>query len=211
MLNKYKIIINSFKYNSRHILNNFYMSPFYFNLTYKIKYDKKKIKKYINKYYLTYINSIYNENDLWMIQKNSFYNSYNKKNLNDNNNIILCTSKELLELENNKLLLIELNKSKYVHKNILLRIYKYIENPFLYKNKKSEIRVFVVIYCYKKKDKLYYKIYLYNKILLKYEKNIYDKKNININNVSFKYKWLNEVIDNNIFKIIYNNVRNIII
>jgi len=81
-----------------------------------------------------------------------------------------------------------------------------LENPFLYKNKKIELRVYIVIFTYKKNNNLIYKIYLYNKFNFNIITNNFNINNIdNINNLIFNVSTYN-YLNINKKKIYFNNI-----
>ncbi len=179
-LNKLNIIKNGFSRKYLLLIKDLYeynISPYNFQLNFKLKYNKKTVQDYINKYKDHYKENL--GNDLWLIKQSSY-----------GDNVIICSTKELLDLENNKIL------KKYDIYDVI----KYVEKPYLYNNKRSDIKVFYVVYCYKKNNKLNYKFYIYNKILLRYEQKNYDNKKINTPNSSYLYKWMDKEKFNDIIE-----------
>ena len=207
ILNKKKIIINSFNNSfllmDKKLLNNYIITPYNFEIKFqKLYYDKKLMKTMIDNYNNYYNNNL--GNDIWIL-----------KNTTSGQGIgtILLKKDELLKLDQNEEFIKERNIFK---ENTSYTIQKYLEKPFLYNNKKGDIRVFIIIYCYKKNNKLIYKFYTYNKLLFKYSNLDYDINNldkyihltnVSIQNIYYLKKQLYNIINNNDYDNIYNDIK----
>ena len=207
LLNNKKIIINSF-INSyllmdKKLLNNYNITPYNFEIKFnKLNYDKKLMKTMIDKY-----NDYYNKNmgnDLWIL-----------KNSNSGQGIgtIILKKDDLLKLDQNKEFIKERNIFK---ENTNYTIQKYLEKPFLYNNKKGDLRVFVVVFCYKKNNKLKYKFYTYKKLLFKYSDKEYDINNLDkyihltnesVQNIYELKEQLNDIVNKDVYEKIYNDIQ----
>ena len=181
-----KIIINSFHNSytlmSKNLLNDFNITPYNFEIKFKdVYYDKKMMKTMINKY-VNYSNNMGDE--IWILKNN---------NSGQGIGTILCTSSQLLELENNKEFIKERANFK---ENTIYTIQKYLEKPYLYKNRKCDVRVYIVVFYYKGK----YKFYTYNKIILKYTSKEYDLNNLD--------KYIHLLVDEQIYNKIYDDIKN---
>jgi hypothetical protein len=96
---------------------------------------------------------------------------------------IICSTEELYKLEQNKNVV-----------NGVYKVCKYLEKPYLYKEERADIKVYIVVFCYKKDNEIKYKCYIYNKIFLRYNNN----KSIIL---------LSDILDNNTHKKIYNDIK----
>ena len=202
-LNDKKIISNCFHKSytlmSKNLLNNFNITPYNFEIKFKdVDYDKKMMKTMINKY-VNYSNNNMG-NEIWILKNN---------NSGQGIGTILCTSSQLLELDNNKEFIKERSTFK---ENTIYTIQKYLEKPYLYKNRKCDVRVYIVVFYYKGK----YKFFLYNKIILKYTSKEYDLNNLDkyihlTNNTlqeDYLFKYLDKLVDESIYNKIYDDIKN---
>lgn len=206
ILNDNNILINGF-YKSyilmdKKYLNNFEITPYYFVIDIN-DFNKKKIKLNLG---------IYNKNKKY---KESFgKNKWIVKNTRSGRGIgtIIVNTKELYDLPNNIELREQLKEIQNNEKSEFV-VQKYLEEPYLYKDKKCDLRVFVYV---ENNQNNKIEFYLYNQIIARYVSKKFDIESndrlIHLTNLYVSKKdnifVLNEEIDQYKYNKIKENIIN---
>jgi len=197
-------IINCLQNNhlmmNKKIFLNFKYTPYFFYINFdNMKYDKKIVKNYIEKYKR---DDIFGDK-YWILK-----NTKSGKAIGT----MIVRTEELYNLENNKEFIKERNnfgeKTEYI-------IQKYLEKPILYNNLKYDLRVYILILSSLDNDNnIYYKFYLFNEILIKFSTKKYDLKDKNkkthITNMHLhgivNFNDLKNIVTKDKFDYIYNDI-----
>jgi len=193
-------IENNFQLMNKDLLINTDFSPYTFIIDFNhLSYDKNLMKKYINLYkYNKFFGDKY-----WIL-----------KNTRSGRGIgtVFVTTDELYNLNTNQRFIDELSNFKYDKNSYIIQ--KYLEKPIIYDNKKYDIRVHILLLTKFHNNKIIYKFYLYNDLIVRltsinFDLNNTDKRshltNMAVQNQLNTFK-LHDFVDNEIYDKIYNNI-----